>query len=332
MIIARAPFRITLGGGGTDLPSFYEKHGGLVLSMAIDKHIYVTLQQRLFDSRVRLQYTRTEEVPSVEELEHLRAREALKKYKIYKGVEVTSVADLPSKTGLGSSGSYLSALLTALRAYNRLPSTPQMIAEEACDIEINKLKEPVGKQDQYISSFGGVKILDISPDGTVQVTSPKVSTTAMMELISNMHVYYTGVMRNASDVLQEQNKSSTSTTEKLKIIKELGYNFIEAVENQQFDRFGQLLDTHWEMKKQLSNKITFPLVDKLYQHTKDNFGVLGGKIIGAGGGGFLMLYCPAKFHKELENFMASRDLPRLHYSIDFEGARVVHTRHVAKKL
>ena len=206
MIIARAPFRITLGGGGTDLPSFYEKHGGFVLSMALDKYIYVCLKPLALSTNIRLQYSKTEIVESADHLKHDRAKQALVRHGMLNGFEIVSIADLPASSGLGSSGSYLVALLTAIRSHLRLPADPETVAAEACEIEIVDLKEPVGKQDQYISAFGGIQELTIDKLGNVDVTPSSVSAYNLNELLSRLHIYHTGVSRSASEILTDQSK------------------------------------------------------------------------------------------------------------------------------
>jgi len=321
MIIAKAPFRITLGGGGTDLPSFYEKHGGFVLSMALDKYIYVCLKPLAMTDKIRLQYSKTELVKSANELQHNRARQALLRHNLTNGLEIVSIADLPASSGLGSSGSYLVALLSAIRHQKRLPTDPITVASEACEIEIVDLNQPVGKQDQYISAFGGVQELHIAKSGTVDVKPSSVSAYNLNELLSRLHVYYTGVLRNASDILTAQSKLRGKSEESLLKIKELGYKFSEALNKGDFDTFGLLLHEHWESKKKMSNKITLDKVDKLYEIVRKDFGVLGGKIIGAGGGGFLMLYSPQK-DSLLQSYMESHGLTRLNYNVNMTGTTV----------
>lgn len=321
MIIARAPFRITLGGGGTDLPSFYEKHGGFVLSMALDKYIYVCLKPLAMTKEVRLQYSKTELVKSAHDLQHNRARQALLRHDLTNGLEIVSIADLPASSGLGSSGSYLVALLSAIRHKKRLPTDPATIANEACEIEIIDLKQPVGKQDQYISAYGGIQELHIDKGGVVDVKSSPVSAYNLNELLSRLQIYYTGVLRSASDILTSQSKLKGKSEESLLKIKELGYKFSEALTNGEFDTFGRLLHEHWENKKKMSSKITFSKVDELYEAARRDFGVLGGKIIGAGGGGFLMLYSSKK-DSSLQDYMESHGLTRLNYNVDMAGTTI----------
>ena len=327
MIITRAPFRISLGGGGTDLPSFYEKHGGFVFNIAIDKYIYINLKPSILEPEIKVKYSKSECVNNVAELKHTRVKEALKLYNINRAIEITSIADLPSSSGLGSSSSFLTALLTALSVYTRKPCDPHRIAEEACDIELNKLKEPIGKQDQYIAAYGGLTTLEINKGGEVKVNKVKISINSLHSFLGNAHVYYTGIQRSASAILEEQNDKTKnedgSQAEKNLIgIKELGLEIYEEIKKENFDNFGMLLDKHWQMKKGLSNKVAVPEIEKIYEEVKKNYGVLGGKLIGAGGGGFLMLYCH-KYHRQLENYMKGFNMPRLDYFIDFQGTKVV---------
>jgi D-glycero-alpha-D-manno-heptose-7-phosphate kinase len=330
MIIARAPFRITLGGGGTDLPSFYEDHQGFIFAVAIDKYVNVLLNPTVVDRRIRLQYLQSEVVEHVSELRHPLAREALRLHGIERAIEITSVADLPARAGVGSSGSYLVAMLTALHAYKRRPVGPALLAEEACHIEMDLLKEPVGKQDQYMASFGGLRTLAIERNGAVTTAGVELPTASLYELVSNMHVYYTGVQRSASAILgvqneaarEQQHKNHTAVMDSLLEIKELGYKSLQAVRAENFDEFGGLLHAHWEQKKRMSGGISLGAVDALYDRVRRDYGVLGGKIIGAGGGGFLMLYCPRK-HSGLTEFMARQGMRRLHYSVEYQGAKIV---------
>jgi D-glycero-alpha-D-manno-heptose-7-phosphate kinase len=332
MIVTRTPFRVTLGGGGTDLPSFYERHGGFVLAMGIDKYMYIMLNPPMLDRKIRLQYSRSEIVDHADQLQHDLAREAFRAHGIEEAMEISSLADLPAGVGLGSSSSYLVGFLTALREYRRAPGPPQEVAEEACRIELEVLKKPIGKQDQYMAAFGGLTVLDIGRDGAVVVRSAKFHASTIFDFIGNTHIYYTGVQRAAIDILAEQDaalrgardlgSSETPVAESLLRIKDIGYRILEAIEGENFDEFGLLLHAHWEHKRRLSTKITLSAVDELYDTVRERFDVLGGKIIGAGGGGFLMLYCPSH-HRALSEFMEQRGMPRLRYTLEFEGAKVV---------
>jgi len=329
MIVSRTPFRVTLGGGGTDLPSFYEKHGGFILAMGLDKYMYVCLNRPLVEKNIILHYTLSESVRHVSELKHELAREALRLNSIEHSMEITSLADIPASTGLGSSSSYLVGLLTALHAYNKNYIPIQKIAEEACHIELDILKKGIGKQDQYMAAFGGMTLLDISKEGRVNVRQLSLSSWAIAKLVSNCHIYYLQIKRDAIEVLESQNKAMKQDSkdravieESLLNIKDLGLRILHAVEGEDFDSFGRLMDEHWQNKRRLSKKISVPEVDQLYDHVKKDFGVLGGKIIGAGGGGFLMLYT-ANQGKELTEFMKKKGYLRLNYNVEFEGSKVV---------
>lgn len=319
MIITRAPMRICLAGGGTDLRTFSELHDTIVLSMAIDKYVYITMKKNCLDDSLRLQYSKTEVVEDVSLLEHDRARTTLDLYRIRNGYEITSIADLPSNTGLGSSSTYLVALLTAMRTEKRMDISPQTLAQEACRIEIDLLKEPIGIQDQYISAYGGIREIEIEQNYP-WVKDVNIPINGINSFINNAHMYYLNVRRSASDVLKEQNSGKSEKT--LLKIRDMAYKFKEALEKQNFDDYGLLLDEYWQEKKKLSNKVSISAVDEIYDLVKKEYNVLGGKIVGAGGGGFLMLYCN-KDHMKLENFMNSLGYKRMLYQPDYRGARVV---------
>ena len=330
MIVTRTPFRITLGGGGTDLPSFYSQHGGFIFAMGLDKFMYVIVNRPVVGSKIRLHYSQSEVVDHVSELRHELAREGLRLHGVENSFEIGSIADLPAGTGLGSSSCYLVGLLNALHHDRRDYISLQSLAEEACHIELDILKEGIGKQDQYMAAFGGLTVLEIARDGKVEVRQLRPSSSDIAEFVAHTHVYYTGAQRDAREVLADQNtamqkKESVDharVADSLVRIKDLGYRILEAVEHSNFDKWGQLLDEHWQSKKKLSNKISLRAVDEIYDDVRQRFGVLGGKIIGAGGGGFLMLYAPKK-HGALEHYMAERGMTRLHYTIEPEGTKVV---------
>ncbi len=330
MIITRAPFRITIGGGGTDLPSFYAKNGGFLVTMAIDKYIHVSINRMLIDPGIQLHYKTSEYVNHPSKLNHPFAREILLRYGIINHFEMASIADLPARSGMGSSGSYAVATICALKAYLRQPINISEIAEEASDIEINVLKNPVGKQDQYIAAFGGIISMDINKDGFVKVGRINIKGGDITDLIANMRVYYTGVLRDASSILKEQDENSKLMNKKdhnkvidsLMHIKEIGYRTREALENGNFDEVGKFFDEHWIFKKRLSGSISNKQIDKIYKEVKEKFGVLGGKLIGAGGGGFLLCYAPQN-HRILDEYMKSLSMPRLSYFTDFDGVRIV---------
>ncbi len=331
MIITRTPFRITLGGGGTDLPSFYEQHGGYVFTMAINKYMYICLNRRsVADRKIVIRYSQVETVDSIDEIKHPLAREALRLHNLHENIELTSIADMPAKTGLGSSGSYLVGLLTAIRAYKRESCALADVAEEACRIEMEILKEPVGKQDQYIATYGGFRVLDIAKDGNVTVVPVPVDSATANELVGKARMYYTGVQRSATAVLKAQDSATRNqhsrdherVVESLMHIKEIGRRIEKAFQDHDLDTFGLLMDEHWQYKRQMSPAISLSVLDQLYESVKQDFGVLGGKIIGAGGGGFLMLYCPSR-GRELDDFMAKHDMPRVSFYPSMQGSKVV---------
>ena len=322
MIVSRTPFRITLGGGGTDLPSFYKEHGGHVISMAIDKYIYITLKTHDFEPEVKLRYSKTEIVRDINDLQHNRAKMSLMLHDIYSNIEINSSADLPANSGMGSSGSYLVGLLNAIRVHKRINSEPKILAEEACKIEIDLLGEPVGKQDQYIAAFGGVRVLDISKTGEVNVTNANISHGDMISFLSNIKVFCLNTQRSASEVLQDQQKNKTKSNNILHTVKEQSYRVLDILSSGNFENYGLLLDEYWYLKKQLSSKISTEIVDELYEILKTKFNVLGGKIIGAGGGGFLLLYAPKK-HKELAQYMEKNGMKQLFFNVDTTGSSIL---------
>lgn len=330
MIVTRTPFRVTLGGGGTDLPSYYTQYGGFIFAMGIDKHMYVMINPPIVDRKVRLHYSQSETVDHIDELGHELAREALRLNGIEERMEVASMADLPSGTGLGSSSSYLVGLLNALHHYRRDYISLSQLAEEACHIELNMLGKRIGKQDQYMAAFGGLTVLEIARDGTVEVSALELGSGSVAALVANTHIYYTRVSRDALEVLADQDRAMTGSAverssqvaDSLHQIKDLGRRILAAIRSEDFDAWGHLLHEHWTQKKLLSSKISLGWVDQLYDLVRREYGVLGGKLIGAGGGGFLMLYTPSG-HKRLEQFMASHRMPRLHYSVQPEGTTIL---------
>jgi D-glycero-alpha-D-manno-heptose-7-phosphate kinase len=330
VITTRTPFRVTLGGGGTDLPSYYREHGGLIFAMGIDKYMYVMVNTPTIGRKLRLHYSHSEVVDHVSELRHELAREALRAHGIEHTFEVGSIADLPAGTGLGSSSCYLVGLLNALHHARRDYVPLQALAEEACHIELEILKQPIGKQDQYMATYGGLTVLEIGRDGTVSVRQLRPSSSDVAEFVAHTHIYYTGSERDAREVLHDQNVAMQQkqgddharVSDSLHRIKELGYRIVEAIEASNFDLWGQLLDEHWQNKKKMSDKISLTKVDAIYDEVRERYGVLGGKIIGAGGGGFVMLYSP-NHHAALERFMEQSGMPRLHYTIEPEGTKVI---------
>ena len=325
MIITRTPFRITLGGGGTDLPSFYREHGGFVLAVAIDKYMYLNVNTPILDDLIRLQYSRTEIVKRAEEVQHTLVREALHHFQIDNGIEIVSMADVPAGTGLGSSSCYLVGLLNALHALTRNPVSTHGLAEEACEIELERLRKPIGKQDQYMAAFGGLTTLEIAKDGCVQVSHPALSMDLVCYLESNLMLFYTGAARDAVSILEKQDgatkNKNTVVLESLREIKDIGVEIRDTILRGNLRRFGELLDIHWQTKKRLSDCISNRQIDEWYELAKRH-GALGGKISGAGGGGFLMLYCEDN-KSQLREAMRQAGLLQLNFRFEFEGSKVV---------
>jgi D-glycero-alpha-D-manno-heptose-7-phosphate kinase len=324
MIITRSPLRISLGGGGTDLPSYYKKHSGFLIAAAIDRYVYITLHQT-FVTDLIVKYSQLERVKHAKELRHPIIREAMRLVGVdgpY--VEITSMADIPAGTGLGSSGSFTTALLKALHAHRKNIVHPRELAEQACHIEIDLLKEPIGKQDQYIAAYGGLTCFQFLPNGHVEAQPLKVDSETLYNLEDNLLLFFTGYSRAAGTILREQDeKSRTSDKEmidNLHLVKDLGYQSQEALETGDLPRFGQLMNVHWERKKQRSGGMSNADIDKWYNHAIEN-GALGGKLIGAGGGGFLMFYAADK--TRLRHAMRQTGLTEVRFRFDFEGTKVV---------
>lgn len=326
MILARAPFRISLGGGGTDLPSYYSQHGGFVVSAAINKYIYIYVNRPAADDFIRVKYSRYEQVKSADEVQHDLVRPMLKLLEVDGSLEIVSMADVPEGTGLGSSGTYLVALLTAMHELKRKKVPTQAVAEQACHIEMDLAGHPVGKHDHYLAAFGGITCLDIARDGRIEVTPLNVSIDTVEQLRSEVLLFYTGILRSSRDILEQQRQDTTAgdsaVMESLHRTKELGYRIKEALEEGDVSRFGRLLAEHWENKKRRSGKISDSRIDRWYDIAREN-GALGGKIMGAGGGGFLMFHCPNGRKADLRSALASAGLREMPYDFDWEGAKVL---------
>jgi D-glycero-alpha-D-manno-heptose-7-phosphate kinase len=322
MIITRAPLRITLGGGGTDLPSYYQQHGGFLIAAAIDRYIYITLHET-FQQEFIVKYSQLERVKAISDIEHPIVREALRLTDVEERgyLEITSMADIPAGTGLGSSGSFTTALLKALHAYKRNLIHPHELAEQACDIEINRLREPVGKQDQYIAAFGGITCFRFCPDGQVSAWPLRISDDTRYSLEENMLLFFTGHSRSASHVLKEQDDKcrtmDSEMTNNLHFVKDLAAQSQQALEQGDLIHFAKLMDIHWQHKKQRSANMSNQHIDHWYNSAIAN-GALGGKLIGAGGGGFLMFYSEDK--KRLRHAMREQGLTEVRFRFDFEGA------------
>jgi D-glycero-alpha-D-manno-heptose-7-phosphate kinase len=326
MILARAPLRISLGGGGTDLPSYYSAYGGFVLSAAIDKYVFICVNRPAADDLIRVKYSRYEQVKRIDDIQHDLVRPALKLLNVNVGIEIASMADVPDGTGLGSSGSYLVALLTALYELKREKVPTKALAEQACQIEMNLAGHPVGKHDHYIAAFGGMTCLDIQLDGEVRASPLNISITTLEELRNSLLLFFTGISRSSRDILQEQKESTlrgdAAVMDSLHRTKELGYQVKETLEKGDLERFGFLLDEHWQNKKRRSDKISDAHIDRWYAIAKAK-GALGGKVIGAGGGGFLMVCCPGPAKQAVRAALAAEGLREMTFDFDFEGAKVL---------
>ena len=325
MILSRAPVRITLGGGGTDLPSYYLKHGGFLIAGAIDRYCHILMNRRFYPS-IRLSYSRAEIRDKVEDIEHNIFRAALELVGIEKQIELHSTADVPAGCGLGTSSSFTVALLNALHAYNHDFHTQRQLAEEACKVEIEVLGQPIGKQDQYMAAFGGLTCLTFETNGDVLVEPLRMSPEKAEELENNLLLFFTGKERSASEILDEQDKKSQQDDpgmmQNLHIIKEIGMETKRCLEAGKVSMLGELMHVHWETKKKRSNKMSDPRIDECYETARKN-GALGGKLVGAGGGGFLMFYCENGHKPRLVEAMTEMGLRREKFRIDYDGAKIL---------
>lgn len=324
MIITRSPLRITLGGGGTDLPSYYREHGGFLIAAAIDKYVYVTVM-RPFTPGIFLKYSKLEHVERVDDVQHPIIREAIRMVGFRTPqVEITTLADIPAGTGLGSSGSFTTALVKALYAHRRRLLHPDELAELACEIEIDRLREPIGKQDQYIAAYGGVTCFTFHPDEKVQAEPAKISMEALFNLEDNLLLFFTGYSRSAGSILADQKvrtqQNDAEMLANLHFVKELGLRSRDALERGDTALFGELMHEHWEHKKRRSGGMSNPQIDEWYELGRAN-GAIGGKLVGAGGGGFLMFY--AEDHRRLRAAMARVGLEEVRFRFDFEGTKVL---------
>jgi len=324
MIITRTPFRISFVGGGTDLPEFYQVESGAVVSTAINKYMYVVVNQRFTDAIRVSYYAKTEIVDRVGEIKHPIVREALKLVGISKGIEIASVADVHAGAGLGSSGSFTVGLLNALYAYQGILKSAEELAREACHIEINILGEPIGKQDQYIAAYGGFRYIQFNPDETV-FTEPIIwSPKNKEELVQNLLLLYTGDVREASSILREQ-KENTQQGDKMDCLKKLRDMALELKErlndDASADIFGKTLHQGWLLKKQLASSISNDKIDECYEKAL-SAGALGGKVLGAGGGGFMLLYCPKQKQSQVKKVL--NYLPDLEFSFEPEGSKIIY--------
>jgi D-glycero-alpha-D-manno-heptose-7-phosphate kinase len=329
VIVSRAPVRFSLGGGGTDLPSYCDEHGGFLVAASIDKYIYVAANSRFYDN-VLVKYSKTEEVATAAEIKHPLFREALDLAHVKSGIELVSIADLPSNSGLGSSSAFTVALLNALHAFKREFVSTEQLAREACNIEIDRLKEPIGKQDQYISAYGGITAFTFEKGGGVQVERVPMKIDVVEELEMNLLVFYSGVERKASDVLIEQKKTiqanKDDAVKRMHRIKELGYETRKLLVDGDIDRYGELLHEHWTNKRKLASNMTDGAIDEHYEAAR-KAGALGGKLMGAGGGGFFLFYVRPESRRRVYEALTARGLRQLRFRFDFDGARIMANFH-----
>lgn len=324
MIITRSPLRITLGGGGTDLASYYRQYGGFLIAAAIDKYVYVTVM-RPFVEGIFLKYSKLEHVESPGDVEHPIIREAIRMLGFRTPqVEITTLADIPAGTGLGSSGSFSTALLKALYAHRRRLLHPNELAELACEIEIDRLGEPIGKQDQYIAAYGGVTCFTFNPDDSVHACPLKMGIDSLLALEDNLLLFFTGFSRSAGSILEDQKRRTEQADDdmlrNLHYVKELGLRSARALENGNIALFGELMHEHWVHKKRRSDAMSNAQIDEWYELARHN-GAIGGKLVGAGGGGFLLFY--TEEHRRLRAAMAKAELEEVRFRFDFEGTKVL---------
>ena len=324
MIITRSPLRITLGGGGTDLPSYYRRHGGFVISAAIDKYVFVTIT-RPFSEGIYLKYSQIEKVDAIDQVQHPIIREALHAVELKTPqIEITTLADIPAGTGLGSSGSFTTALLKGLYGYQRDILHPYDLAHMACDIEINRLGEPVGKQDQFIAAFGGVTCFDFNDDETVTARRLNVKADVLHHLEDNLMLFFTGYSRRAGAILEDQQKKTAVGDDEmlanLHYVKELGLRTRCLLEKGHLREFGALMHEHWQHKKKRTCGMSNPQIDEWYELGL-KAGALGGKLVGAGGGGFLLFY--AEQQRPVREAMCAAGLEEVRFSFDYEGTKVL---------
>jgi len=324
MIISRTPVRLPLGGGGTDMSSYYSRFGGFFVSAGIDKYNYISVKKR-FEEGFRISYSKTEITNVLENIQQPIVREALKLLKVKDYLEIVSIADVPGRSGLGGSSSYAVGVLNALHSFLRDSISRETLAEEACRLEIDILKEPIGKQDQYVATFGGINCYEIEKDGKVQVRPVNVSAHGVAELESNLLLFYTGMKRDASQILGHQKQQEENGNEHIlrtmHEIKKIGYQVRDSLANGDIRTFGELLDVHWCAKKKLSENVSNTRIDQLYELAMRN-GALGGKIMGAGGGGFFAFYAENGKEK-LRNAMTKEGLKEVRFRFDFEGSKIL---------
>lgn len=323
MIISRTPFRISFVGGGSDLETFYSKHTGAVLSTSINKYMYISSHRYFHKDQIQVKYSKTETVKSLDDLQHPLLRETLRKAKINGGIEISSIADIPAGTGMGSSSSFTVGLLHNLYAINRQYVTHDVLAKEACEIEIDILKEPIGKQDQYAAAFGGLNIISFHKDGNVKVEPLYIANEIYQQLQDNLVMFYVGNQRKASEILSEQKKNATQE-EKFNALKQMVgfvYDLRDALYDGRLNDFGTLLHENWILKQRLASKISNPEINEVYNAGLAN-GATGGKLLGAGGGGFMLFYCEKSKQNKLKQ--ALNRFETIDFSFERDGSKIIY--------
>jgi len=323
MIISRAPFRVSFCGGGSDIPSFYSQHGGCVISTSIRKYVYLTIHNDFNKDTIALKYSKTEVVKDPKDIEHNIFRYVLNEFGL-KGFEITSMADIPSGTGLGSSSSFTVALLKLMYTYAEKNASTYKIAKEACDVEINGLGNPIGKQDQFAAAFGGLRYYEFCPDGFVKVEPIIMKKESYKKLEENLLMFYTGDVRDANVILKNETASLASDIEKIEATKKLTSLTLllkNELQSNNVDALGPILKTSWEIKKSLAKGISNPIIDAHYD-SAIKAGATGGKLLGAGGGGFLLFYCPSE-EIRIKTRLALHDLKELPFELDNAGASII---------
>jgi len=323
MIITKTPFRISFVGGGSDLEAFYSQSKGAVLSTSINKYMYISSHQFFEEDKIRIKYSQTETVQGIQELKHPILRTALEKFNINGGIEISSIADIPSGTGMGSSSSFTVGLLHNLHAVTQSYASKETLAREACEIEIDRLREPIGKQDQYAAAFGGLNVIEFHGNGQVSVNPVYLAKDNYRQLEDNLCLYYIGNQRSASSILSEQ-KKNTSQQDKFKTLQNmvsLVYDLRDVLMKGKLDEFGKLLHENWLMKQQLASGISNPLIGELYDTAMKN-GAMGGKLLGAGGGGFMLFYCPKEKQAKLDE--ALKKVRRFNFNFEQDGSKVIY--------
>ena len=322
MIIARTPLRISFAGGGSDLPSFYRHEQGAVLSTSIDKYVYIAIHEYFQSNQTLLKYSKTEQVNSYDEIQHPIFKECLSMMDIF-GVDISSIADVPAGTGLGSSSSFTVCLLNALHAYNRRYVSPEYLASTACDIEINRLGDPIGKQDQYAAAYGGLNFITFNKDESVSVEKIIMDPNAKKQLDENLIMIFTGETRSASKILKDQSKEMSNVDKRLVVKKmvDMAYDLKDVLQNNDIDDFGRILHEGWLLKQSISAGISNETINTLYNKGLEA-GALGGKLLGAGGSGFILFYCPKEkqeaFRKEMSSY---QELP---FKFDNSGSKIIY--------